>query len=37
MLKWQIKSFVYSQRLMDVQGLRIYAIMLPSSDLSVAH
>ena len=33
--KWQIKSFVYWQRLMGVDRLRIYVIMLPSSDFSV--
>ena len=32
--KWQIKSFFV---LGETYGLRIYAIMLPPSDFSVAH
>ena len=36
--KWQIKSFVFSHRLMGVSWLWIYVIMLPSiaSDFQVA-
>ena len=32
-----INLFVYLQRLMGVSGLRIYAIMLSSSEISVTH
>ena len=35
--KWQMKSFVYSQRLMGVSWVEEYAIMLPPGDFSVAH
>ena len=35
--KWQIKSFVYSEKLIGMRGLRIYVILLLSSDFLAAN
>ena len=32
-----MSSFVYLQRLRGVSGLRLYSIMLPSSDFLITH